>query len=405
LKYPLSSVSEIRSRLQSISDCISGDPIHNQRGMGDFPHHILNMPKIKVSIDPTEVLIRNQESEPIPAFFELSPKANVSDIKRYLSDKAGGDFETLFKIMGTDALGWYFPFHNITAQHGIYISSAGCIKLALQAFKKPILNDPVEDFKLKIDLAFNAIRRHEAFHFGFECAIANWEFVFEKPIYNRSQKILKSELGYSRQEEGLANAYMLRGFRWPPNRSRGDKVYKELFDWVKRSPEGYKDGILSVNSFFYWEDVRYHAVDSIEKGLEKNFSSEHIFPPNLFFQDANKINDSRCPIIVVDEHNIFSLFGITVKFIANLESIERSKYFQKCLNRLDRRVAAGWEKVESSLRYSTRIRGLDFKPWPARGKGWFSVRIDRSTRAHLRQDDQSGIWIAEEIGSHDEMGH
>jgi hypothetical protein len=309
------------------------------------------------------------------------------------------------KQKNIDALGWYFPFHNISVQHGIYISSLGCLKIAIEDFKNPILGDEIEDLKLKLELAFDAIRRHEAFHFGVECAIANWELLFDKPIFTRAQKILRAELGYSPQEECLANAYMLRGFMWSPKWRRGKKVYRELFNLVKNSPEGYRGGIDSVNSVPFLENVRYHIIDHFRKAIEDNFYSEDLLPPTFFFEDAINIDDSRCPLILVDDHNIFSFFGITARFITKLDLIERSPAFQKNLNKLGTRVVAGWEKVEENLRYSTTIRGLDFKPWSVRGKGWFSVRVDRSTRAHLRLDDKSGKWIAEEIGTHDKMGH
>jgi len=57
------------------------------------------------------------------------------------------------------------------------------------------------------------------------------------------------------------------------------------------------------------------------------------------------------------------------------------------------------------LASTTTLRGLDFKRWPPRGNDWYSVRLDRGVRAHLRNDRGGEAWFAEEVGSHDVMGH
>jgi hypothetical protein len=64
-----------------------------------------------------------------------------------------------------------------------------------------------------------------------------------------------------------------------------------------------------------------------------------------------------------------------------------------------------WDKTKIKLAQSTRIPSLGFKLWPPRGKGWFSVRVDRDVRAHLSNEGTNHQWRAEEIGRHDAMGH
>ena len=72
---------------------------------------------------------------------------------------------------------------------------------------------------------------------------------------------------------------------------------------------------------------------------------------------------------------------------------------------MGQKAESGWYKARTHLGISTTFNGLDFKPWPPRGKGWFSIKIEGGMRAHLRLDKAAGVWVAEEIGTHDKMGH
>lgn len=85
--------------------------------------------------------------------------------------------------------------------------------------------------------------------------------------------------------------------------------------------------------------------------------------------------------------------------------ISETDFFKKGLYRLGPSIQHKWHRTKTKLAQSTRIAGLDFKPWPLRGKGWFSVRVDDDVRAHLRHEGTNYQWYAEEIGRHDAMDH
>jgi hypothetical protein len=86
-------------------------------------------------------------------------------------------------------------------------------------------------------------------------------------------------------------------------------------------------------------------------------------------------------------------------------AISETESFKVQLNRLGPNYQGKWHKTKKKLAQSTRIPGLDFKPWSLRGKGWFSVRVDDGVRAHLRNQGDNHRWYAEEIGRHDAMKH
>jgi hypothetical protein len=93
------------------------------------------------------------------------------------------------------------------------------------------------------------------------------------------------------------------------------------------------------------------------------------------------------------------------KFINSVGAIRETQGFNAELNKLGLAYEYRWRKTKEKLALNTQGRGLDFKPWPKKGKGWFSVRIDGNVRAHLRNDGPNQLWYAEEIGRHDAMGH
>lgn len=69
------------------------------------------------------------------------------------------------------------------------------------------------DFFMAMD-TFHAVLRHELFHFEVDCMIASWELATGVEVYWASRKY-RNAAGYNELEEGLANAYMLRGFKYP----------------------------------------------------------------------------------------------------------------------------------------------------------------------------------------------
>jgi len=123
------------------------------------------------------------------------------------------------------------------------------------------------------------------------------------------------------------------------------------------------------------------------------------------YPNASRIDWRRCPVILLDEDGLFAELGIVARFIDCIAEISETSTFRKQLDRLGSNYAKRWHVAKAKLNRSTSIPGLDFKPWPPRGKGWFSVRVDGEVRAHLLNDGVTHKWSAEEIGRHDAMGH
>ena len=413
MKYPSASIKAIRQHLEKIDGCLIGEPITETYDLGRFPHVLLNDPERQsadtIASSPETSLIDELDSvssgPPPPITLEFPPELDHREVEDFLSNKVGRDIKALLKIKNIDALGWYVPFHQLTGQYGIYISSLGVLQLAITGFRSRIIANPLEDLKFKIELSMDAIRRHEAMHFAVECMSVNWELLLDKACYVPASRRLKSNLGYIEREEGLANAYMLRGFRWPPAWRKRTSSFRDINQFVKTSPPGYRDGVYCVQTIPYLELIRDLTFEYLGASQHYVDVPDYLFSPLTMFDDAYNIDDRRCPLILVDEENVFSRLGISANFISTINIIEESASFKKELRKLGQKAESGWYKARTHLGISTTFNGLDFKPWPPRGKGWFSIKIEGGMRAHLRLDKAAGVWVAEEIGTHDKMGH
>ena len=99
------------------------------------------------------------------------------------------------------------------------------------------------DLDRKVELAFHAILRHELFHFATDCMIANWELATRREVYWKAKAAHRNGSGYVELEEALANAYMLRGFKWPTQALKQRGAYIALCEYCdKHQPAGYKEG-------------------------------------------------------------------------------------------------------------------------------------------------------------------
>jgi len=183
--------------------------------------------------------------------FEVPPDLNDRVVEKQLAQNPGSDFEQLIKAHGIDALGWYFPFHYQIAQHGIYISSAGALSLALRVFRREYSDNPSENLAKKLQYAAHAILRHESFHFAVECMAANWELAKGAACYIPATEKLRGKNGYIEDEEALANAYMIRGFRWINSTTRGARGTPLLRKFCAKQPPGYDRGPASVKGILY----------------------------------------------------------------------------------------------------------------------------------------------------------
>jgi hypothetical protein len=143
---PLPSIHTIRISLAEIDGALVDDPSTSPVDTGKIPCVQIHDPE--GSVQPTEDLLgrapsdeENDETDNDEAsiIFEIPPELDDRQVREALSQHPGRDFERLVQQNGVDALGWYLPFHQRIAQHGIYISSAGASATA-GAFVAPAIS-------------------------------------------------------------------------------------------------------------------------------------------------------------------------------------------------------------------------------------------------------------------------
>jgi hypothetical protein len=404
----LPSINAIRQSLANIKDALVDEPLTSKVDLGDVPHVPIHQPgrngsdELQSKLPPEDSILADEEQSII---FEVPPELDDRVIRKALGQDGGSDFERLVHISGTDALGCYFPFHYQVAQHGIYLSSKGVLQLAVYCFNQQYSDDPREDISRKIHYATHAILRHEAFHFASECMAANWELMTGTACYIKASKQLQKSNGRIDDEEALANGYMLRGFRWPSSVTHGACATRSLKNFIKKQPSGYNRGVNYVTPEQYESGCRQLAFDYHKHMNVQWFAPRSSFDSLGLYPNASRIDWRRCPVILLDEGKLFAALGIVPKFIDCIPEIFETSTFTKQLDRLGTNYVKKWRATKSRLNRSTSIPGLDFKSWPPRGKGWFSVRVDGDVRAHLLNDGFSHKWSAEEVGRHGAMGH
>jgi hypothetical protein len=338
----------------------------------------------------------------------LEPGWTDADIEYALGDGPKELFR-LAQLNGIDALGWYVTFHQKAVQYGVHLPIEGLFALALSALRGVPL-----PFERKLEIAYRAILRHEIFHFEADCMAANWELSLGKPVYWRISDIQRELEGgnehYKNLEEGLANAYLLRGFRHPTiplRNARGS--YRALKTFCERQPTGYRDGPRYAKS-------RLAYIDGCRQ-LSANFQyaavlyesawqvPERALDTLIFYPRPFQIDWRRCPILVHDQHGILPELGIGVALFEAISGIYESPSFLKALSRCDRQIQNLWRRRKADLARSVNLNSLGFQRWKPGGEGCYAIRVDGNYRAHLRHDRGNGSWTAEEIGDHGCMEH
>ncbi len=414
------SISHIRKALERIPDAIRyDDPSTDERSSGadpaiavwisdpDLQGHAPDM----TEANPAERLSADTEAsgtmadEPAVAF-EIPPQVTEAAIRNALGSELT-KIQQLSQLRALDAYGWYTTFHQKRFQYGVHIPIEGILAFTLHAFAD--LKLPLEH---KAQLAFHAILRHELFHFNVDCMAANWEMATGGAGFWAAKERHRNEHGYVPLEEGLANAYMLRGFKYP-SRVLADSggAYQALKQFCERQPEGYKDAARYVKT-----RGRYGHIDSFfDACSELSVMYRHEGEPTrhlpealdslLFYPDLIRIDWARCPIIVLDEHGFLDALGINVAFFQSISDIEETVKFTRAFKKLDKSIQKGWKASVEKLALSTSLNSLGFQPWKPDGADFYSVNVGGNYRAHLRYDRGASKWFAEAIGNHKEMGH
>ncbi|MCV7038967.1 hypothetical protein [Mycolicibacterium moriokaense] len=296
--------------------------------------------------------------------FEIPPDITDAEIRNMLGDDLIGKLHRLHEIRGVDALGWYVSFHQLGCQYGIYIRFEAVVWLALE-----FLQDVQVPLDRKLELAVQAILRHEIFHFEVDCMIANWELATGVEVYWSSRKH-RNAAGYIELEEGLANAYMLRGFKYP-TRLLGNApgAYAALKRFCERQPIGYKDGpryLRSNSSDLYLRECSqladdYHGSSAAPWHVPDEFDTLKLY------DDVTQIDWTRCPIILQDRYNLQGQLGINISYFRTVERIVETDRFRRALAKLDGTLQRQWEKVKDMLAVTTYGNGARFKRWHAGG--------------------------------------
>ncbi len=414
------SISYIRKALEAIPEAIRyDDPSTDERGSGGDPAIAVRIsdPDCNRSArdemdtnraEPPHVDVDSSEAsvdEPAVAF-EIPPKLTESDIRDALGNELT-KIQQLSKLQGLDAYGWYTTFHQKRFQHGVHLPIEGILAFAVHAFSDVKL--PLER---KVQLAHHAILRHELFHFNVDCMIANWEMAMGAAVFWNAKGQYRNQHGYVPLEEGLANAYMLRGFKYPSRAlANSAGAYLALKRFCKHQPVGYKCAERYVktrgqhgriDSFF---DACCELSASYRAAASPIWRPPDELDPLLFYPDAVRVDWTRCPIIVLDERGLLDALGIDVAYFRTISDIEETAKFERALKKLDKSIQQRWRENKEKLAVSTSFSSLGFQPWKLDGTDYFSVRVGGNYRAHIRRDRSASKWFAEAIGNHKEMGH
>lgn len=337
-----------------------------------------------------------------PFLFEVPPALTADDVFDVLGRDRIAEMRQRVQIWGVDALAWYVSFHQRRLQAGVYVPAQGPLYLAL------LLSQQVKGipFERLVDLSYQAILRHELFHFEVDCMTANWELATGKAVHWKAKARYRAASGYVEREEALANAYMLRGFKHPTaSRRKAPGVHNALKDFCAAQGAGYRDGPHYGRSRTAYLagcselSVRYATAADPARGFAPAFDAL------LLYNDPVRIDWTRCPIMLSDDAGVFERLGIEASYFQSIPSVIQTATFERQFRKLSESVQRCWEKQKSILKTTTATRGVAFKRWKPKEGDWYSVRVNDKYRAHLRYDRAGQRWYAEEIGDHKRMGH
>lgn len=405
------SVHRIRTALERVPGALRYDPTSEDAGVGDGPAIEIATPGSHAGarFEQTDApgaqfepeLEGGVVDEPLVGF-EIAPQMTDARVRDVFGDDRIGELSRLQEIRGVDALGWYLTFHQMSQQYGIYIRFEAIVWMALEC-----LRDVAVPLSRRIELAFHAVLRHELFHFETDRMIANWELATGVEVYWSSRKY-RNAAGYIELEEELANAYMLRGFKYPTRLlGNASGAYVALRKLCERQPDGYKDGpryLRPAAGDLYLRECSQLA-DDYHQASAAPWHVPDEFDTLKLYNDVTLIDWTRCPIILQDQFNLQEVLGVNVSYFQCVKNLHETDSFKRALEKLDSRHQKLWLAKKQQLAHTTASNGLDFKPWAKGGRDVYSIRLDRNYRAHLRYDRADKVWFAEAVGNHKQMGH
>jgi plasmid maintenance system killer protein len=299
------------------------------------------------------------------------------------------------KEQGLDALAWYTSFHRKQSEWGIFIPISSLYFIADNWFEN--LRVTIEK---KLLYAFEILYFHESFHYAIDRNIASWELAFGLPFRENTSKLLPPNK-YLEIEEALANAYMLKHLL-PKLPKSGQN---SLINAIRNSPAGYRDAecYLDIDKYLIGaeENIKTYVMPS---GLSE---FQHLQPQFIHwasqFSLSPFININECPTYIIHDENKVGIPPTSLKWLQTIPFINETKKFKKQLNKLHPNLQKAWKTKKNELSFHIPPHP-EFEELSGR-KGIFSIRLNKSYRAHLTSKGNFEYWDALEVGTHGDMGH
>jgi hypothetical protein len=264
---------------------------------------------------------------------------------------------------------------------------------------------PTDDYT-KFKLGFRALHQHELFHFATDYMAAQWECILSRPCKRPADKALKTHNGYFLFEEELANVQMLNSFRYAKKSLSVTGKTEALKRFIAQQPDGYCYA-LEYNNIKMFDENCSDLCKSYAESIP-GYGTHRIdgVDVNNLFPRFPLIDWRYCPIHIVHDEHRLNLPAIYLDLFRNITTVTETDDFLKKLRKLSSDIQNAWKKIRSLLQITTTAPGLDFKLWKRFDHmDIFSVRLNKSYRAHLGYVKSSKSWLAIAVGGHKEMGH
>ena len=332
-------------------------------------------------------------------YFEFASEADI-DNDAALGSQLGEHVRRAALAKGVDGLAWYISFHIRGPQWGIYLPISSIVGVAREIFA----DSGLDNFQ-RMRLAAHVLLQHELFHFSVDYMTLFGELATGRPCWKPARGLRKA-LGYYGREEKLANAHMLRRINAVPSDLKACGRSAKINSFVVTQPAGYCDAkkAFGANAFRAdCEKLCYEYAQLAEGGLPPETLGPVFFE---LLRTHNRLDWRACPIHIVKDESRFSLPEFYASLFVSVSSLEETPNFLKDLAKCDALIRKAWDKTKRKIGATVATGGLDFKLWARHGKdSEFSVRVNKSFRAHLLFSHDTGSWRALAIGDHSHMGH
>ena len=239
--------------------------------------------------------------------------------------------------------------------------------------------------------AYELLRRHERYHFKADMYTMMLELVQRQQLYVPVRRAFR---GCSSQfvEEALANRDV-----WNFVRDKGRPLKDFARDWMTVQPGAYRRFDEPKDELTAEWAANTLDGNYFRRAKRDDVSAWTVSVPT-FFERPNV-----CPEWIIDYAITARLFPAVLRMPA-VTRVDESAAVRKLLDKKYRHLDETWNDQKAKLYENPSTHGLDFYPW-VKPDLW-SVRVTKGFRAHLRlRIGTPGYWIAEEFGSHKDLGH